>query len=96
MTKHTPGPWKYDGRDIFPPAMGQTIATTWDIGRTSYERHANGHLIAAAPDLLAACETIISSLDGPGPHKRTFVQGVKLAEAAIHKAKGKDDGEGHD
>jgi hypothetical protein len=53
---HTPGPWKAikhpdAGYDIDHVATGHGIVT--DLGVESEE---NAHLIAAAPDLLAACE----------------------------------------
>lgn len=60
--KHTPGPWTTDGYSI-GIAKG-TIAQMYrpgdatGRGLTQGEQEANAHLIAAAPDLLAAAEAI--------------------------------------
>lgn len=68
MAKHTPGPWEY-GQN----AKGQMRvfdASGWEIVRALSGNHytrivpkdevaANAKLIAAAPDLLAACEATV-------------------------------------
>ena len=66
--KHTPGPWKLntDGdtgmndSGCILDSVGHVIVTdiygTYKNGRTTGEAEANARLIAAAPDLLAACE----------------------------------------
>jgi hypothetical protein len=80
---HTPGPWvavKHPeaGYDIDHVATGHGIVTGSGV-----EKEEDAHLIAAAPDLLAALEEI-SELsygdEGDGASK--------IAEAAIKKAKG--------
>lgn len=64
--KPTPGPWEYDGVAVRRKGsiVGHQIAQPQDpddpMHQTETER-ANGHLIAAAPDLLAALSVI--SLD---------------------------------
>lgn len=65
---HTPGPWRvYDGSFVHPgvEAKGQTIVILSHgdddagvRGATHEEALANAHLIAAAPDLLAAGKAI--------------------------------------
>lgn len=66
MSAHTPGPWKLSEEDtgmndsgtILDP-YGHVIVT--DVyGRTDDEAEANARLIAAAPDLLAACKLILA------------------------------------
>ena len=71
---HTPGPWVVGGasgnegeaREIV--AASRTIAwsaSTWDEDEgdvVTEEDDANAHLIAAAPDLLAACKRLASDL----------------------------------
>ena len=61
--KHTPGPWEID-RFSFRGELPYLIATKFDV-ICLFQQHnrirvedveANAHLIAAAPDLLAACE----------------------------------------
>lgn len=64
--KHTPGPWWVvadDPRDRNFAALVATSTATYSIDctRSGADRHedmANAHLIAAAPDLLAALEDL--------------------------------------
>lgn len=63
MTKHTPGPWECTAGGFAIHRMTQQgtveIARTNDSifdGPGEEETRANARLIAAAPDLLAACE----------------------------------------
>lgn len=66
--KHTPGPWKAEwhsgGHEIV--GNGGFLA---DVPITSNrpvsETAANGRLIAAAPELLAALQAIVEEADGP-------------------------------
>jgi hypothetical protein len=58
MAQHTPGPWTSKATaslgpqyKVYPEADGPDIAIVYDHGNTK----ANAQLIAAAPDLLAAC-----------------------------------------
>jgi hypothetical protein len=63
--KHTPAPWYYDGRYISSPNRGKTgqeIAELRPGIQLAKVDHANGHLIAAAPDLYAACAGLIEDL----------------------------------
>lgn len=101
MTNHTPGPWSV-GSDMWPyirtisGPVGVRIgyATTGaSYGVESYsitpeEAAANAHLMAAAPDLLAALEWIMEAFlvgdDWIG------VPVADAARAAIAKAKGED------
>lgn len=60
--QHTPGPWMIgpavDSRKVF---QGDTvIAEAWPITINMAEAHANARLIAAAPELLAACEMALA------------------------------------
>lgn len=71
MTQHTPGPWDV-GPPIINHAQGQSDLTVRD--KTGFivcyvnqfaasfddkKDHANARLIAAAPDLLRACEAVL-------------------------------------
>lgn len=89
MSEHTPGPWHVcansdDGRTVIRDATGFAICSEWHfLSRPSV---ANAHLIAAAPDLLAACKSM-SACCGPasgwdGETNRCLL----LIEAAIAKA----------
>lgn len=77
--KHTPGPWQTpgDGRIFGPGEDGENIAdATWwpsDDGRDS-ESLANANLIAAAPDLLAACEALLAASEGRTSHAMDMVR----------------------
>lgn len=100
---HTPGPWVSDeaeGEWAVGDADGRIVAYLHqdDIDLLS-EREANAHLIAAAPDLLAAFSSILpptlcgESWDLPDhdavPITITFGK-LKAARAAISRATGED------
>lgn len=65
--KHTPGPW---GRNIKPASRypiifagrNTHVAQVITRGLPENECEANADLIAAAPELLAACQTTLDSL----------------------------------
>lgn len=87
---HTPGPWQYRTGDFIGTAEEdyQTVAYLSDHRnrkpRPTEEKIANGHLIAAAPDLLAALEYYVSS-SGNEPSLSVF---ERMVGQAIAKAKG--------
>ena len=65
MTKHTPGPWFYDKRT---ESIGCSCG--W-IGRVQHEHEGDGefgnpdddgHLLAAAPELLDLCEDLLGCI----------------------------------
>jgi hypothetical protein len=62
VSKHTPGPWNRKGnaivdREDFTVLRGTTFQDE--------EARANLDLAAAAPDLLAACETMLAQIGRP-------------------------------
>lgn len=92
--KHTPGPWSSasDGAEVFSPELapicfvhGANIESQY---RTSENVLANAQLIAAAPDLLAACKRVLgwlidaeTELGGPLPLKyAAMIQKPVVAE----------------
>lgn len=86
---YTPGPWTYHEEDnifmVTTPA-GRRVAEfqprSIHVGEA--ERNANGHLIAAAPDMLEALEHILSY------HRFDISdEDVDRTVAAIEKARGK-------
>lgn len=89
-TKHTPGPWCVEHETEIIAAEGQRIAEadTRSINFTGGEANANAHLIAAAPDLLAACEAATEVIDCicDGDDKAGCVR--CLVKTAIAKARG--------
>lgn len=96
MTKatHTPGPW-----ERFPvPGHGLEVWTEGDGPRDSglpsakpicevLTTVADANLIAAAPDLLAACELALTIIPKFYPGERNDIASRKI-KAAIAKAKG--------
>lgn len=93
-TKHTPGPWHVGrGADGHPivyvdcPASegsGPGIAHVCPIPHmrsTQGTKEANAHLIAAAPDLLAACDEALN-------HIEEGTTSYHYISAAIAKARG--------
>lgn len=92
MKTHTPKPWKFEWDDgslsgiVTAPICGTeahgVIAETYEDFRL--EAHANGILMAAAPDLLAALEGILEWRDA------IYLPTARLDAAceAVAKAKG--------
>ncbi len=97
---HTPGPWtaqrprgvmpagggEWPRSLIFAEGVGQRVADAyWPCD----EQEANARLIAAAPDLLAACEAILGPMDYYDPVKGfPLYEPFQMLKAAIAKAKG--------
>jgi hypothetical protein len=99
MSKHTPGPWKVAQTGGFELAVyGRSknqpicIFTTPDgdyIPQELKNGKANAHLIAAAPDLLAALKALSAGLhDELDSNPRVKASEVRAARAAIAKAEG--------
>jgi hypothetical protein len=106
---HTPGPWEINEGDGMAIAKVSLFAITAPCtaevgsGLSKEENLANARLIAAAPDLLVACQRLISFCShrdgtlGSFDHWiTTFVEDgstltecVTLARAAIAKAEGR-------
>lgn len=91
--KHTAGPWKWDGGG-YVDAARECIAGINAIG-SPCKSEANARLIAAAPDLLAACEAVVEDgYETCGPNDDwplSFVCEKKVInqlQAAIAKATG--------
>lgn len=91
MSQHTPGPWEIDqairhGFTVYSEQSGFIVGYMDEEGRYgAVESEANARLIAAAPDLLEALETIVATeRDRHGYHPAWTDQ----ARAAIAKARG--------
>lgn len=94
MSKHTPGPWNCsaDGAEVWPMTgdksqvelarvVGPWCDSSW-YGKD--EALANGRLIAAAPDLLAACQLLVALEDSDASEADTrWKQARKDMRAAI-------------
>ena len=98
-TKHTPGPWTWD-----EPSNWHGLATrVYHENEKAYEPIArvqlsgwprrvglaNACLIAAAPDLLAACRKALPQLRWANCHGSRCDELIAEIEAAIAKAEGK-------
>lgn len=94
--RFTPGPWRIDGDSngihIRPGRSGHIVAfisTNWVLyGAGGGDAHANARLIAAAPDLLEACESalLIDESDSASVDPAEIFAGIR---AALAKAEGK-------
>ena len=101
---HTPGPWhsecypRYVGPTVVSPDGPVCAISTGPLDRTlpRMPAAANARLIAAAPELLAALESTLDTLDEgaamPGPEHAVFRRHCQLcaaqARAALAKATG--------
>ena len=102
--KHTPGPWLIEGggknHKSINNANGACVADVWRINIGKQEAIANTHLIAAAPELLEALQSLFGSdaLQSVCIHKGSDAFGRVLgtwgfeaeqkARAALEKATG--------
>ena len=97
--KHTPGPWQFDevattcGRafrigagEMLKAGKGCCIIYDDYHGNPENERKANARLIAAAPDLLDACDFALTILEGMGNGSGGAANACR---AAIAKAEGR-------
>ena len=100
--QHTPGPWKLDTYGAHPEdAIGGEITGPnsehiadlpnygQDSGLTKARFLSNGHLIAAAPELLAALKRLVEDGD-VFSYSRTERNPREQAREAIAKAEGQE------
>ena len=103
--KHTPGPWKFGESTRFTNNGVRTmplipiiqadgdpflfeVALVWDLN--DERTQSNARLIAAAPELLAACEAmrVFSPRNWPpGPDMHAETEACELRDAALAKAR---------
>lgn len=92
-TKHTPGPWTYlNDNGVKRIDSKQGLITLLDNAFGEYlhdsvENDANANLIAAAPDLLAALQTILDAWEKNRPFS-LYKNEIQTGRAAIAKATG--------
>ena len=92
-SKHTPGPWVTEHGSLYDAiTSADGDICTWNhlVGRSRPPQKANARLIAAAPELLEACEDLLSDYEHlayepkmPPVRRRR----IERARAAIAKAK---------
>jgi hypothetical protein len=95
MIKHTEGPWSCSEQRGIPGHC--MVAQIWDSQGNALasvepsvdqdQATATARLIAAAPELLSALDSLVSACDLPGDHCEVE-QALPRAIAAIKKAKG--------
>jgi len=100
--QHTPGPWTYEGDHthrqynirMLGHVIGGHICTVNNLptdvlaNRDPGIAEANAALIAAAPDLLAACQAVLDEFPAADGRR---IEGVKaICRAAITKATAND------
>ncbi len=87
--KHTPGPWIMEVQCNGLYIDIQPIRAYFDHGRdpVTAEDRANGRLIAAAPELLIACEAMVLA----AKHNDPAAGGVAATLASVAIAKAKSD-----
>ncbi len=91
-TPHCPGPWKVEGSAIKYVDHGNwlTIATAQNYRFTNEGNAANARLIAAAPELLAALQSITSVANRKEVDPFAMFAAIEKARAAIAKATGEE------
>ena len=92
MSEHTPGPWEFkpareDYRRVLSPDIN--AGGNWHVAIVQ-SSNADARLIAAAPDLLAACEYALDAMSGPDGPEPTMAEKMAMdrLRAAIEKARG--------
>lgn len=91
-TQYTSGPWRIHLRWERPPRLWVQREDAFAVARIMYsgiskdEAEANARLVAAAPDLLEACEAAYASL-GFSVNDQTLRAITNQLAAAIAKAK---------
>mgnify|MGYP001607014281 CR=1 FL=1 len=87
-TKHTAGPWKIEDGEILPGDGVVSLGTVYGV-----ECAANARLIAAAPELLAACLFAIRCIDHPHPRVGERLADQSIARRMVREAVAKATGE---
>lgn len=92
MGQHTPGPWSLPhitslqmGQEIYSESRGRVALAEYLGTTTNDEQVANACLIAAAPDLLAALDNMLATVEEGGAD---WQAATRQARAVIAKAKG--------
>ena len=98
MSKHTPGPWSIDNPKKGHVCISAPESRFWDLakvvwqndcdaelGQPSPQEEANARLIAAAPELLEALESLLDECEGT-VMQTSANHSIERARAAIAKA----------
>jgi hypothetical protein len=89
---HSKGPWNLanTNTDIIAPHPGATlhIAKLWDVTRFNGDTEANGHLIAAAPEMLEALELALHDSSFEDGHAKLTLATLDIIRGVVAKARG--------
>lgn len=77
MSKHTPGPWRRQGAIIWGKEIQREVARVKTFPGEPLQDNANARLVAASPELLAACKLLLSCCG--------YVVDVSGCECAIYE-----------
>lgn len=103
VAKFTPGPWEYHDHSfgeivVYKPGDDEGAICVLDADVDGYawrsyysgseEQKCNTSLIAAAPELYAALESLLSRISLDVDSKNWFIDEQKAAEEALAKARG--------
>ena len=86
---HTPGPWTPHGTIITREGDNSEYPVAGVLGYLpDEEAYANARLIAAAPELLSALESLAPMFDNDSPLLTVYSTQIEEARTAIAKATG--------
>lgn len=91
MTAHTPGPWKAEPgshKNVYIIHYSRGPLAIVNVGGKAPidgTNEANAHLMAAAPDLLAACQAFVEAWEKSHQLEKTDIA-LRMAKQAIEKA----------
>lgn len=93
--KHTPGPWKRNGRTVSgPPTPLERIVAECGQSTSREIDEANARLIAAAPEMLEALNALMATLPPVASMRQVYRPGVYKAMVLAMKAAAKAEGRG--
>lgn len=90
-TKHTAGPWVWSGLQLLADRKMHSVPVLIAEGAPFEPTEGDRHLIAAAPDLLAALTTMVAAM---AIHNNTPEEFNALVEARAAIAKAEDSSHG--
>lgn len=90
---HTPGPWEIEGNRITALGRGIIAVTPMPQDGGTFDVKENARLIAASPDLLESCQSLMrllaEAIMAGMPIRPDVADARNKAVAAINKATGK-------
>ena len=91
MSKHTPGPWHIDGDPDDGRIVTEFVDDRIEVWTGGERTAPDVRLIAAAPDLLAACRILMGVAEWAERNRKRSIMDVcdwSIVRAAISKAEG--------